>query len=312
MEETGGDVRARWGTAVGLSLAVVLLSVLNAVPLVVLPLAAALIALPLTPRWRWITLGALLWGLGVTLPGGDLEGVSRGWASMLAGGFLLATLWRPRWRVLARSLLAVAIAFVAGAVWLTATGGWQEVDTLVREHLGTVADHASGTLGAQAEDSAWFRGLASSMREMAVVQWRLFPGLLALQSLAALGLVSWTIARVRGDGRAFKPRPLREFRFNDQLVWMLIVGLVLLLLPLGAVATRMGYNALFFMGCLYALRGVGIFLFLGGAAPSVFMVVFGVLATVFLYPLVLTAAVLVGLGDTWLDVRGRAALAPRA
>lgn len=312
MEEASGGVQPRWGTAVALAMAAVLLSVVDALPLVLLPLGAALIALPLAPRWRWISLGVLLWALGVSVPGGTLEGISRGWASMLAGGFLLATIWRPRWRVLSRSLLAVAVALVAGALWLTASGGWLAMDTLVREHLTRVADQSAAALGNQPEASAWARGLASSMREMAQVQWRLFPGLLALQSLAALGLVSWVVARVREDGGAFAPRPLREFRFNDQLVWLLIAGLVLLILPLDAVATRAGHNALFFMGSLYALRGVGIFLFLGGAAPSAFMIVFGVLATVFLYPLVLTAAVLVGLGDTWLDVRRRAALAPRA
>ena len=63
------------------------------------------------------------------------------------------------------------------------------------------------------------------------------------------------------------------------------------------------------MGGLYALRGLAVFVFLVGGAPTLFTVIFGVLAAIFLYPLVLTAAVLVGLGDTWLDVRARAVAA---
>ena len=76
-------------------------------------------------------------------------------------------------------------------------------------------------------------------------------------------------------------------------------------------AGRAGWNALFFMGSLYALRGVAVFLFLVSGAPTILSVIFGVLAALFLYPLVLTAALLVGLGDTWLDVRSRVAAAAR-
>src|SRR5690606_13041868 len=146
----------------------------------------------------------------------------------------------------------------------------------------------------------------------AELQWRLFPAVLGLQSLAALALASWGVARARRrEALPFRLRPLREFRFNDQLVWVVIAGLLLVVLPLGAVATRIGVNALFFMGALYALRGLGVFFFLAGTAPSIGLVVLGVLAAIVLNRVVLTAALLVGLGDTWLDIRGRAKLAPR-
>ena len=71
-------------------------------------------------------------------------------------------------------------------------------------------------------------------------------------------------------------------------------------------------NAVMFMAALYALRGVGVFLFLSKGASSFFMIVFGTLAAIFLYPLILGAAILIGLGDTWLDVRGRAVAASRS
>jgi len=151
------------------------------------------------------------------------------------------------------------------------------------------------------------------MPKSAELQWTLFPALLGLRSLAALGLAAWFAGRLRGPAApALRLRPLRDFRFNDQLVWLLIAGLALVALPLGAAATRAGYNALAFMAAMYAVRGVGIFVFLAGGAPTLLSVLFGAFALIFLYPLVLTAAVLLGLGDTWLDVRGRAALAPRA
>ena len=58
-----------------------------------------------------------------------------------------------------------------------------------------------------------------------------FPALLALQSLAALAL-AWATYHRLGRARLGAPlEPLREFRFNDQLVWGLIVGLTIVLLP---------------------------------------------------------------------------------
>ena len=311
MEPTGG-ARARWGTAIALSLAVLLLSALDAVPLVVLPLALILLAAPFAPRWKWLAGGILLGMFGITFPGGDLSGVSRGWAVMLGAAFLGMTLWRPLWGVLPRALLALSAALAAAAAWIAGTAGWPALDERGREHLLTVSRTAMDQLQEQAAGSAWVTQLATAAQEMATLQWTLFPALVALQSLAALGLASWVVTRLRrGEEGYYTLGPLREFRFNDQLVWILIAGLLLVLLPIGAVATRAGWNALLFMAGLYALRGLGIFVFLAGA-PTLFSVAFGAVALLFLYPLVVTTAIVVGLMDTWLDLRARASKAPRA
>ena len=44
---------ARWGTAAGLALAVVLLSALDSLPLVFVPLALIMLTVALERRWRW-------------------------------------------------------------------------------------------------------------------------------------------------------------------------------------------------------------------------------------------------------------------
>jgi hypothetical protein len=180
------------------------------------------------------------------------------------------------------------------------------------DHFRSVSTLAFGDLRAVMPGSEWAAELGAATQRIARLQSMLFPAVLALQSLAALGLASWWVARLRpSGGERFALRPLREFRFNDQLVWLLIGGLLLVVLPLGDAAVRVGLNALVFMGGLYALRGVAVFLFLAGRAPTLLSVLFGAFVALFLYPLVLIAALLVGLGDTWLDVRGRVALAPR-
>lgn len=313
MQESGEE-RGRWGTAIALFAAVVSLSALDAIPLVTLPLAVILLATPSAPRWRWLAMGGFLWLFGISFPGTELGGLSRGWSLLLGAAFLVATVRRPLWGVLPRALVALAAALVAGVGWAAATADWRALDARVKEHLLAISGEAMRRLAEQAESSPWVTQLAESAREFALLQWELFPALLALQSLAALALACWTVGRLRkGDAGPFRLRPLREFRFNDQLVWIVIAGLLLVLLPLSAFGTRIGWNALLFMGGLYALRGLGIFVFLAGGAPSLAGMLLGAVALLFIYPLVLATAVLVGLVDTWLDLRARASAsaAPR-
>jgi hypothetical protein len=310
VQDGSGSARGRWGTAIALSVAVVFLPVFDAVPLVALPLAVLLMALPTQDRWRWIAAGTLVWIVAVMLPGGTLGTVARGWSLLLASAFLFVTLVRPGWGVFPRSMAALGVTFAAGIGYLLVSSTLVEVDWLIRDHFQTVSTVAGANLQERAPESRWVQELSTASDRMATLQWRLFPAVLGLQSLAALALASWWVARLRNAADTpLGLRPLREFRFSDQLVWVLVAGLVLVLFSASETATRTGQNVLLFMGTLYALRGVGVFIFLVGRAPSWFTMVFGALAAIFLYPLVLTAAVLVGLGDTWLDVRGRAAVA---
>jgi hypothetical protein len=107
--------------------------------------------------------------------------------------------------------------------------------------------------------------------------------------------------------------PFREFRFHDQLVWVLILGLLLFLGSfgfldrLGPGLERLGTNTVVFMGALYALRGAAVVLFMAGGV-SLFGGLLLLLGFFFVWPLLLAAAFVMGLGDTWLDLRTRGAL----
>jgi hypothetical protein len=96
---------------------------------------------------------------------------------------------------------------------------------------------------------------------------------------------------------------LKEFRFNDQMVWVLILGITALLLSSGAVE-RAGANAVVFVGALYALRGAGVVLFLTGGV-SLFGGLLFLVGFIVLAPFVTLGAMFIGLGDTWFDLRGR-------
>lgn len=291
-----------WGAAAGLAVVVVVLGVADGFALLVLPLAVLLLGFAGRQSGWWLGLAVVVWGLALVPGGSALHMLSRGWALVLGGSFLAITLLRPRWCVFSRALAGVAAAAALTGAWLGIGGDWPAFDRSMAQHFDALAILTSREVLARFPDTAWASQVAAMAGQMSRAQGVLFPSLLALQSLAALALAWWMFAR-RGARPAL--RPLREFRFNDALVWAAIGGVLLLLLPLGDGAARLGYNLLFFMSALYALRGFAVFVFLARGAPSMVPVVLGVVAAVFFYPLVFTAALLVGLGDTWLDVRGR-------
>lgn len=309
-ESTGGSSAnqpARWGIGACLAIALLMLAALDPLPLVLIPLALLLLATPVERRWRWIAGGVLLGMLGLAAGAGSIGGFSRAWALLVGSVFLAITFWRPRWPVLKRSLTALAAAGSLVAAGLGISGAWRTVDQSVRQYLAEVSSRAFAAARESAPEAGFLQELASAAGQVAQLQAELFPALIALQTLAALGLAAWLVSSFLGHREPrMTLRPWREFRFNDQLVWVLIAGLALVLLPLGEGAARVGYNAVFFMAVLYALRGIGVFLFVSVGASRLVMLIFGALAAIFLYPLILGAAILLGLGDTWLDVRGRA------
>jgi hypothetical protein len=122
--------------------------------------------------------------------------------------------------------------------------------------------------------------------------------------LAALAL-AWAAYHRLGRTRLGAPlSPFKEFRFNDQLVWGLIVGLTIVFLPTLAGLRAAGANLLVFFGALYALRGLGVLAWF--LAPGAVASALAVGAAMLLWPILLVAALGLGLGDTWADWRRRA------
>lgn len=308
MDEAVEGGRPRWSAAIWLTLAVVLLSVFDALALVLLPLAILMVGLPEGRKPKWVIAGAALWVLALLVAGGPLAGLSRGWALMVGAVFFAATIARPTWDVISRGILAVAAGLAGGALGILATGQGAALDELIRSHFATISSLTLGDLQARMPDSAWLADLRTATEQISRLQADLFPALLALQTLAALALASWWIGRLgRSESAAFTLHRMRDFRFDDQLIWVLIAALLLFLLPLPGVADRVALNMILFMVGLYALRGLAVFIFLATGSQSIVTMVLGVVALVFLYPVAFTAALLMGVGDTWLDVRRRVA-----
>lgn len=285
---------------VAMTTAVVQPSVLLGVPFLVLGFALGV--------GRWGVLAAAALAMAVVVGGGVRDGlwyVERGWALLAGGWFAALTLRRPSAPFSVRALGAVAGAAGAAALLLAArAGAWNALEWAVEDRMGRGLSTALEALRVIRGGDAVPPALAAAVYETVQMQARVFPALMGISTMAALGVAWWLYVRL-SSGSQEGLGPLREFRFNDHLVWVFILGLVLLVASWGGALGSVGANAVVFMGALYAVRGAAVIMFLSGglSLAGYALLAFGL---IFLPPLVLTGAMVIGIGDTWLDVRGRA------
>lgn len=278
----------------------------------------------------WVALASWLMWTSHSSPDA-FHNLTRGWSLLLAGSFGLVCLFGARRPLLSRALAALSITlFLAlamsslGPVTVTEARATIATEFVRRNH--ETMDRVNGFIGAHPTE---WNQLTSHIPQLATmpaetekqltslsrVGLAVFPSLLALQSIFALAL-AWAVYHRLSRARIGAPlRPLREFRFNDQLVWGLIVGLTTVFLPTLQTFRGIGSNLLVFFGALYAIRGLGVLAwFLApGALVAVLTVGFALLwlpviqvVAAFGFVLILVAAFGLGLGDTWADWRRRA------
>jgi Predicted membrane protein (DUF2232) len=274
--------------------------------------ASVLIALPLlvllaVRRLRGIPVLAAAVLSAVIVANGARDGIwyaERAWSVLIGGGFLGLTMVVPSWPVASRSLGAVlgALGVAAGALTVRADA-WGALDTAVGNGVRMMADTSLDAMTGLAGGGQLSPTLVTALHQTAEAQAVVYPALIALASVAALGVAWWARTGLTGGGdRGLGP--LRDFRFNDHLVWLLVLGLLLLFAQSGDALARVGSNAVVFMSVLYALRGAAVFVFMSGGL-SLFGYMTFAIGFVLAAPVVLAIAVLIGIGDTWLDLRAR-------
>ncbi len=312
MEPTppSGPARGRdpseWKRAAALFALLLAFSTISPMVLVGLPFVLLVLVLPIR---RLGALGLAAVVLILTIGGSPPSGLwyaERGWALLVGGWFVAVTLRWPDTRFATRALgsalgaLATAVLFFSARPMAWAVLDWRFGER-IRAGVGT-ALVAIETLQGEG-------GVSSALREAvyttAETQSVLLPALVGLSSMAALGVGWWLYVRV-AQGRQGALGPLKDFRFNDHLVWLFVAGLLALIVGTEDLWTRAGSNAVLFMGALYALRGAAVVLFINGGI-SALGVVAVTLGMIFLAPALLLGALVIGLGDTWLDLRTRAA-----
>lgn len=277
----------------------------------------------------WV--GLATW-VAVRMPQGNdaFYNLTRGWSLVLAGSFGLVCLFGARRPFFPRALLALTIS-LALTLMMSVVGpvsgnhiSRSVSDELVRRNSETMRTLNTfigqypkewnelvqrmpkvGQLPAETE---------KQLGQIASAGRLLYPSLLALESIVALAL-AWAVYHRIARARLGPPLGLlRDFRFNDQLVWGLIVGLTIVFLPNLSSVRILGRNLLVFFAALYAVRGLGVLSWF--MAPGALAISATVGFAMLFWPVLNAIAALgfmflgiaafgLGLGDTWADWRNR-------
>jgi hypothetical protein len=273
----------------------------------------------------WVGLAA--WVLAQAALPGSFFNLVRGWSLLLAGAFGLVCLFGPKRPFFPRALTALCLAL--GIVLLM---GLRGPLTVARANQAVQVEFARRNVDAMAtfrtfvsqhpevtqkmpEMNPMLNEFEGRLRTTSKAGAQLFPSLLLLESLVALALAWTTYHRLSRTRLGAPLGPLKDFRFNDQLVWGLIAGLAIVFIPALDFIDGTGRNLLVFFGALYAIRGFGVlsWFLAPGALAGTLMVGFAMLwwpvlnaVAVLGFMLLALAAFGLGLGDTWADWRRRA------
>ena len=280
------------------------------------PLAVYLLAQ--RPARRDVATGVVI-GVAACLllagPGDTFVALERGWLALLAGALALVLALRPGRAFVPSALAALGIAAVAATLVVAVTPlSWDEVAWRVTQHFSFQARQVLGAMVQAAEltggdapsvAAALERSVETGIRMASGV----FPALLLLQSFAALMLAWGLYRRVAREPVGEPAGALREFRFDDNLVWGIVLALVTLLVPKPVGFGALGANLAVFFGGLYAVRGLAVASALAAAAGlgGWTAAIGGSVLVLFLAPVAALAALAIGLTDTWVDWRARLA-----
>jgi hypothetical protein len=315
-------------------LALLALVLLPAVPLlrVAVPIEQSLVlivpALAACALLGWWVGGGLLlaltwtalavWMLVTPLSGAPaFVAFSKGWALLMVASFGVASIMSPRQPFFPRALAAIGLSFAIGtALVLSASRRPDTVQRTVRAEYTRRVDSWLADWESVSQTREWqqlardnpgmetlARESSDRLKELPPITSRLFPSLPALESLAVLALAWGLYHRVSRSRIGPRLAPLKEFRFNDQLVWGLVAGITAVAVPTLTAFRVVGLNLLVFFGALYALRGLGVLTWF--FAPGRLMVALTIGLAIFMWPLIGVFALGIGLGDTWLDWRSR-------
>ncbi len=276
------------------------------------------------PLWLALLWTAIaVWIASRPMPGSEsYVAFARGWALLLTGAFGVTAMFSAARSFLPQALGTLLLTGLLAAAALATTGtSPQRVAATIGAELADRVDLSVAALRARTATPEWqaveqenpegaaavremVDGVDAQLRALAPIGTKLFPAFLAFEVLCALAL-AWGVYHRMSRTRLGPPlAPLRDFRFDDQLVWGLVAGLVIVVLPRLAELRVVGLNVLVFVGALYAVRGLGVMSWFlrspGRWRGPVVMTLVALIPVLWSIPLGL------GLGDTWIDWRRRA------
>ena len=277
-------------------------------PLFVLgPLAGLLLASrPGTAReWAWIAVAGLWLTLSLIQPGGLAMQAEYAWALIVTAGFVVLMLF-GRVSVVPGALGAVVLGLGLVTLWMGYLGtGWQDLQIAVA-HQGWEACRALLAWGQTLapERQGDLRITVDRLSGIVAMSADLLPALLVLKMLPGLAIAWGWYHRLASRPRGAPAERFAEFRFNDQLVWLVVLGVALFVLPVPDPVRDITANVIVAVGGLYVARGAAITWGSIATFPPFVLVIIG-LGVLFILPVALGGWFAFGLADTWVDFRRR-------
>ncbi len=268
------------------------------------PIGALLLVSGLRTTRERLWLSAILaWTvLWLVQPGAVATQIIRGSGVMVTGAFVATVLWRPQ--RLGRNIGVAVTAGLVGTLWWTWLLGitWERIEfALTRATWAAYQTMARGMAVFNGPDAMQ---AAAAGIELAV---SLFPGLTTLAAVAGL-LVAWAVyQRVAVRPIGGPAAPFTSFRGSDHLLWGMVVPLAVLISPAGDALDLVAVNALLVFGTIYATRGAAILTWFMRSKSPLGSIGLGLMAVaaLFVLPIAGSGLLLLGIADTWIDIRRR-------
>ena len=261
------------------------------------PLAGRLLlARPRSGReWGWLVAALFFVAGGLTVERTVARDLLIGYSFAFTGAWLALVLLRPGPMFPRVAVAAVDMATLISIIAWALGIHWTEVKTILETQFQQQLSEALSLWNVPPARAADFGRAAHWFAT-------LYPGIAVLGAMAG-GMLSNAMAWYITDGRT-GPEPVRfrEFRFNDHLVWGAIVTLGLVLAPLETPWSVLALNMLVVWAGVYAARGLAVSLSMMGHW-SVALRLAMYISAALLLPYAAGALMLVGLADTWLDLR---------
>jgi hypothetical protein len=274
-----------------------------------------LVSQPRTRReWFWIAICAAALVAWFGVPTSLADHTVRAAAVFFIGAFVGLTLVGVR-SLFTRASVAVLIGAAAMVAWylvfhLRFADLQNEIVTQTWEAWRKfVSDLPAAVPSGNALDEGAVADRARQYALVATVAAFLFPAWLALIALGSARLAWSWYRRIARTPMLAPANPFREFRFNDHLIWLLVLLIAPFLLPVPQSVTLVAGNALVVVGLIYVLRGAAVAsTSLQRASP--FFIGILLLMMLPLFYIVFIGLAMLGIADTWLDFRRR--MAPRS
>jgi len=282
----------------------------------------ALVAAPLAallgvqrPTGRDAATAVALAALVVVLcagPADSFDQLERAWLILLTASLAVVLVSGRAGGFVTSALAAVGCAGGAAVVLAALTRlSWGKLIWLAERHYGLQLSWLVGQIAQAPGGSDLTTPLLGSLTLGVRIVSALFPGLVLLQSFAALALAWALYHRVAQRPQGEPLGALAAFRFNDHLIWGVAGSLLVLVFPRLGWVNALGGNLLVFFSGLYVVRGVAVLA--AAAAAGVIggpiAIVAATFVTLFLMPIAALGALALGLTDTLMDWRQRLARA---